>query len=1352
MRSLVLIICLLVVAAADAATLTTADGLALDLSPQGRVTGAKIGRIPLPMKGEGGFSVCDYAVKPELVNLVPNGSFEQGAEGWHLAAGQTLDTTVAHTGKTSAKLSVPGPEPAKSNLEVFVAVKPNTTYLAELWVRRDKVGVTGAYVSERDDANKLTGPVSQMGVAVPKQDGVWLPLRWKLTTQPNTTRLSFRADIYNSTGTLWLDDFFLSEANEGKYQPVTGKIDTAANTISFDGSLADAGLQVQAKLTGDKECLRVEGVLSDTTGRDRAIGLRFALPMDLAGWTWWDDAGDKRHIDVPAVYRNTYNCVSGTGECSIYPWSAVTSLSVGPAAAAEAGPRGAGLSLALPLSQGPRVFIIQHDQARSELSITFFFGLTKLSGTNPGKAPFSFVLYSVNPEWGMRSAIERYYRLYPEGFVKRPTFEGYLNYANLEQVNLKDHTLRISPAVLDDASDFGEGYKFLEHVHGCYDYRQIPWPSAKMMTDDEVMAELQKMAEAEKGSPRYYVPTAETIKKICRGPEGQILYIGDTKYWRAQEGYNHTDQPGWGLNFRVDEDPGVSPFLQERARKTAEDYAKTEHRPWDATFTADAIEGYMSNQSALDFRPEHLKSTLQPLTFGKDNLKPAMVNTIWDFLSQAWWPITNGYKIATYGNANDYEQAFTLPYVDVPMTEGSWDPRHPARLDRYLRSMAHHKIRRYWHAWDDNGGYGDKDPRNVRAQMMRGLAYGIYPSVYSVQVMSGDLEQYRALFRQHLPALEELNHAGWEPVPYATAGDQLTVERFGGFAEGELHFTIRNWGDKPAEATLQLDAAGLGLPAQAQLVSLDIVPGTAAFRSFPSQGLPAKLAPGETMALWVGTQAQAAQHGFRLAGRTLEKLDRLYYPEMDDNAKGLWQQALTLAQQGQKAEGQQALILAESLQNALGSLQEGLKTKSPVDLAKLIYRARVYTSMAPAAALQVNLSAPRLVENVARGTDQPVAATFVFPNAGPVTRADAKVLSPWDTVAQACAAQPAQAALASPDQVALKLAVPAQPPRALMPYLLQYRGTAGGMAFSLYAPVDVVPGTPVSLSVEPLRAFRGQERKLTFTVSNALNEAGEVKIKLTAPAKTTLEPAEFSLQLPAKGTAQQVVTMKLDPMTFLGENRIGYTVTSDKARFNTTGSLDILVSDPVPQLGIKQVPQPPTVDGKLDEAVWQQPPLIPELKMLADGSPATEKTAVWAAYDKQGLYLAVRCQESQMSKLVAKHTQRGDPLYLDDDVEIFILPAGTEKVFQFAINPLGTQSDNFGNQAEWKAAAQRGEADWTVEMFVPLSAIEISAPPTGGLPWGMQFGRQEKPKGETTSWTPGAAFISKESLGEISFE
>jgi hypothetical protein len=234
----------------------------------------------------------------------------------------------------------------------------------------------------------------------------------------------------------------------------------------------------------------------------------------------------------------------------------------------------------------------------------------------------------------------------------------------------------------------------------------------------------------------------------------------------------------------------------------------------------------------------------------------------------------------------------------------------------------------------------------------------------------------------------------------------------------------------------------------------------------------------------------------------------------------------------------------------------------------------------------------------------------------------------------------------------------------------------------------------------------------------------------------------------------QPATLAFDQAVAMGDLRIPYAVTSADARFNMKGSFDLLVSDPVPQLGIKRTPAPPAIDGKLDDPVWQTAPLIPELRLLAGGGPATQKTAVWAAYDDKGLYVALRCGESRMDEVIAKFTDRGSPLYQEDDVELFILPADTQRVYQFAINPLGTRSDNSGNKADWLAAAQRGEKEWTVEVFIPYGVIGLSRPPAAGVPWGMQFGRQRPRTGnrETTSWTAGTSFISKQGFGEILVE
>ena len=1341
-RTVLLAVCLslCLLPAVQAAALQTGDGVRVEVSDGGRVTGLRVGEVALPMRGSGGFALADFKRQPEPANLVPNPSFEEGTRNWRFAPGQALDTAVARTGKASARIAVA--EPASSSLDVVVPVKPNTRYRVGMWLRREKVGVCGVYSSERDDQNRLSGKLTQTGVSIPKEDGVWHPLTWEITTEPKTTRLSLRGDIYRSTGTLWLDDFFVHEMTEGVFDPVPGRLTLSGGNATFAGSMPERGLALEATLRADADCLRVDGVVRDTTGEDRAVGVRFALPLDLAGWNWHTDAEEKEAITAGPPHRATYNCVSGIGVCSIYPWSAMSGDA-------------AGLSLALPLSQGPRVFVIQHDQRVPETSITFYFGLAKDAAENPSRAPFSFVLYRHDPAWGMRSAMARYYRLFPESFVKRPTFEGYLNYADMERFDPKTHRLVMRPDSLEDASDFGEGYKFLWHVHGCYDYRQVPHDDPKRPDDGQVFALLGKMVDAEKSKPKWYTPTEETMKKIVFGPAGGISYIGDTRYWRPHEGYNHTDQPGWGLNFRVNEDPGVSPFLAEMSRRKAEEYAKTPHRPWDGTFTADAIEGYMANQACINYRREHFKTTLAPLTFGKGNLLPAMPNTIWDFQHKVWQPLTSEHKIATYGNANCYEQFFTMPYVDVPMTEGNWDPQHDGRLDRFMRAVNYRKIWRYWHAWDMSGGYAGQDPARVRAHLRRGLAYAIYPSVACVQGAGGDLEGYRALYRQYVPAMEELSVAGWEPVPYATAGEGVVVERYGGYAAGELHFTLRNYGDQPVETLLTLDRKALGIPAGAELLVLDILPRSAQFSVLSAPSAPQRSASSVkvqldadgTRALWIGTRQQAAQHGFRLAAATLEKLERLFYTEMDPAGRADWENALKIAREGAGAAGLRALALAEELQQSVAHLEKSLRTNAPADLAKLLYRVRVEASFAPAALLSFESESRRVLENCLRGETTP--ALWKVSAGGPLSQVRAAVLSPWaETAAQCRVAAPAAGRAF---EVAAQLSIPANPPRRLMPYLLTLAGTSGKTPFTLAMPVDLVVGTPLGVTALPERVFRGQERRLTFKVANRLPDVARVTVNLQTPAGVKLDPARFALDLAGGATAEQAVLATFAQSVAIGGLRLNWSTTAENARFDTQGCLDFNVSDPVPQVPIRRAGTPPTIDGNLADALWQEAPTIPELRILANAGPATEKTAVWAAYDDRGLYVAFRCLDSQMSKLVAKLTERGSPLYQDDDVEVFLSVPGGAQVYQFAVNANGAFSDNSGNKSPWRAAAQRSEAGWTVEIFVPYSILGLSVPPPAGACWGMQFGRQQKSKAETTSWTPGQAFIAKEGFGEVVF-
>jgi hypothetical protein len=122
-----------------------------------------------------------------------------------------------------------------------------------------------------------------------------------------------------------------------------------------------------------------------------------------------------------------------------------------------------------------------------------------------------------------------------------------------------------------------------------------------------------------------------------------------------------------------------------------------------------------------------------------------------------------------------------------------------------------------------------------------------------------------------------------------------------------------------------------------------------------------------------------------------------------------------------------------------------------------------------------------------------------------------------------------------------------------------------------------------------------------------------------------------------------------------------------------------------------------------------------------------------------------------MPGIVAQFTTRGSPLYKDDDVEIFVLPPGQPAAFQFAVNALGTMSDNFGDTAPWKAAAKQNNDAWSVEVFIPFTVFHLDRAPDKGESWGFQFGRQQKQKGETSAWTLCPYFNAPDLFGEVVF-
>jgi hypothetical protein len=133
-------------------------------------------------------------------------------------------------------------------------------------------------------------------------------------------------------------------------------------------------LKVQADLTARKDHIVVQGRVSDTTGKDRAVTLLFALPIDAAGWKWGDDVRRSRVIQGSGEFANTVVVRCGaTGTMSLYPLSAVYDDR-------------SGIALAIDMAQSAQYRLTYHAGTK-QLFIAYDFGLVKETNAPPPAPP-----------------------------------------------------------------------------------------------------------------------------------------------------------------------------------------------------------------------------------------------------------------------------------------------------------------------------------------------------------------------------------------------------------------------------------------------------------------------------------------------------------------------------------------------------------------------------------------------------------------------------------------------------------------------------------------------------------------------------------------------------------------------------------------------------------------------------------------------------------------------------------------------------------------------------------------------------------------------------------------------------
>lgn len=148
-----------------------------------------------------------------------------------------------------------------------------------------------------------------------------------------------------------------------------------------------------------------------------------------------------------------------------------------------------------------------------------------------------------------------------------------------------------------------------------------------------------------------------------------------------------------------------------------------------------------------------------------------------------------------------------------------------------------------------------------------------------------------------------------------------------------------------------------------------------------------------------------------------------------------------------------------------------------------------------------------------------------------------------------------------------------------------------------------------------------------------------------------------------------------------------------------------------------RVAQPITVDGRLDEALYEGDSYSDFIQFEPfNGAQASQKTEFWVAYDDAAIYVGARMWDTSPDSIVGRIGRRD--AYLNSDIFEVIIDSYHDKRsgFSFQINPAGSIRDEVYFNDTWTDDSWDGiwegkttidDKGWTAEMRIPLSQLRF---------------------------------------------
>ena len=518
--------------------------------------------------------------------------------------------------------------------------------------------------------------------------------------------------------------------------------------------------------------------LSDTSGKDRAITLIYAIPISSQRYRWLRDPRQSVVVQADQEYVNaTRFAVGSNGRLSRYPFGAVTT-----------GHQGIALGIDM---AWPAFFRVGFNSATKELFLAYDIGLAP----EQPAARLRFCKFTFDPKWGFRAALARYYDIFPDYFRCRSPQQGlWMPFAKISAVK--------------EWQDFG--FKFKEGTnetkwddeHKIITFRYtepMTWwmrmPKEMPRTLSAALAEARHLAK-DKGDPRaralltsgYHDETGKFAARLLNTP------------W--------CDGAVWSINSMPNVQGEITEFKNKWNPTLRQKlYGPKRSADLDGEYI-DSSEGYVTDE--LDFRRDHFAAAEAPLTFSLNTNRVAIFRGLiaFEYVRAIARDIRAMDKLMM-ANATPSRLCWLAPLLDVTGTETNWNPGgmwRPMSDSDLLYRRALCKGKPYCFLM--NTPFEEFSHELVERYMKRCLAYGMFPGFFSHNASQGHYftrpelyEQDRDLFKKYVPLCKLVAEAGWEPITSAYSSDsRVHIERF-----GNRFFTLLNDSTERRTVTVTLE-------------------------------------------------------------------------------------------------------------------------------------------------------------------------------------------------------------------------------------------------------------------------------------------------------------------------------------------------------------------------------------------------------------------------------------------------------------------------------------------------------------------------------------------------------------------